>query len=213
MYMKDIMSNINLGKNQTLYGQDMFKIYKNLVKELYKPKKTGHDSNYRCIYIDTQTDKEIVIAALKEVKYIKEDANIEILPKEELIKFLIATLSDVKLIIVYNYLEDVTNNRVKLFQRLMRHKVLFIAGFQKMPKKELMDFFNIHEFVNAEFYATQIGNDNIDITYLFYIFITLFMVLIFLRIVSLGTIGDIVSSALWFGLLVFRTFSYIGGRV
>lgn len=213
MYKQSIINNILSEKSQTLYGQDMFKIYKNILLDLYQPKRSEYDINYHCIYIDTQTDKEIIIAAIKEITNIDpEEKKLNNINQEELIKILIAKLPDIKLIIIYDYMEDITNNREKLFKRLMRHKVLFVAGFRKMPKENRLPFFQTHEFVNKTEYELLQGENKIDITYFFYIFITLFMVLIFLRIVSLGTIGDIVSSALWFGLLIFRTFSYIGGK-
>ena len=211
MYVHNILSNIKREKNQTVYGQDMYKIYTAITKELYLSK-TPNDKEYGCIYIDTQTDKEIVLAALHEIKNVDEK-KLKNISKENLLKILIATLPDKKLVIVYNYLEDISNKREQLFERLMRNKVLFVAGFQKLPNDERMPFFNMHEFVNRSYFESQKGENNIDITYFLYIFITLFMVLMFLRIISLGTVGDILSSALWFGLLIFRTFSYIGGKV
>ncbi len=210
MYVYDILLNIRRGKNQAIYGQDMYKIYTKIVKNLQPTK--NQDKKYCCIYIDTQTDKEIIIKSIETIKN-TEAGKLKEITQEKLLKILIATLANTQLVIVYNYLEDMSNKREQLFQRLMRHDVLFIAGFQKLPKKNRMPFFNSHIFVNKEYFDSQKGEDNIDITYFFYIFITLFIVLIFLRIVSLERIGDIIASALWFGLLVFRTFSYIGGKV
>lgn len=214
MYRKDIISNIQLGNNQTIYREDMYQIYKAIIEELYQPKRSKYDINYKCIYIDTQKDKDIILDAIKAVKDINpKKKKLHKLKQEDLIEMLIAILPGTQLIIVYNYLEDMTNKREQLFRKLMRHKVLFIAGFQKMPKENRMPFFKKHYFVNKAEYELLKGENKIDITYFFYMFITIFMVLIFLRIVSLGTIGDIAASALWFGLLVFRTFSYIGGKV
>jgi hypothetical protein len=184
------------------------------MQELYQPKRSKYDINYKFLYIDTQRDKDILLDAIKEVKDIDpKEKKLNKLKQKELLELLISMLPGTQLIIIYNYLEDITNNREQLFEKLMRNKVLFIAGFKKMPKENRMPFFKKHHFVNKAKYDLLQGENKIDITYFFYMFITLFMVLIFLRIVSLGTIGDIAASALWFGLLVFRTFSYIGGKV
>ena len=214
MYKQEIVFNIEQGKSQAIYGRDMFHIYKQIQAELYATERNKNDTDYKCIYIDTQTNKEIIISGLTAIKNIDaKEKKLNKATQEELIQILIATLPNKKLIIFYNYMEDISNKKEELFKRLMRHKVLFVAGFQKLPKKNRIDFFKKHEFVNKAEYEILQGENNIDITYFFYMFITLFIVLIFLRIVSLGTIGDIISSALWFGLLVFRTFSYIGGKV
>lgn len=214
MYKQTIINNILSGKNQVIYADDMFEIYKNIVSNLYQPKENElFNTDYECIYIDTQKDKDIIIDAIKALRNPdSKKSNLHKLNQDKLIKLLISLLPDTRLIIVYNHMEDITNNRELLFRKLMRNKVLFVAGFQKMPPENRMPFFQIHEFVNKKEYDALKGENKIDITYFFYILITFLMVLIFLRIVSLGRIGDITSSALWFGLLVFRTFSYIGGR-
>jgi hypothetical protein len=67
--------------------------------------------------------------------------------------------------------------------------------------------------MNVDQYKLETGKDEINISYAVYFCLGLICFFIYLKTASSAYIGAMLIGGAWFGLVIFRTFVYTGGRV
>ena len=91
--------------------------------------------------------------------------------------------------------------------------IQFICSFNKRFKKVAYRFYKTFEFINKEDYHPKEDRNQINITYTVYGILSIFCILIYIKASTSIYIATIMIGAAWFGLIIFRTLMYAGGRV
>jgi hypothetical protein len=182
---------------------------RNVSKYYYKLK-----DNNRCIYFDEPIPVRInLIGILKTVnpnyKFDKNHITIA-----ELKEVILKELGTNKLIILFNNFEKLNKSALNAYQYLDKNKnVRFICSFKKRFKNEAYNFYKTFKFINKEDYPYEENMKKINITYTIYAILSLACILVYLKASISIYIATIIIGALWFGLIIFRTLMYAGGRI
>lgn len=195
---------VTTGQNLILYKKDVWECYK-LLK-----------NNYRCTYIDhPRPVKAKFIQAIKELTGDKYGTfTSKTIP--ELQKILIEESKEQRLIILFNYFEDLTGKMIYPYRYLHENgNIAFVASFTKYyeTQGDLQDFYETFQVVNEEELKREVSYDDINITYPTYLFIAGLLFIVYLKAASSLFIATVLIGAIWFAFLVFRTLIYVGGRV
>lgn len=136
----------------------------------------------------------ITIAELKEV-----------IPKE---------LGTKELIIFFNNFEKLNKSSVNAYKYLNKRKnIRFICSFEKRFKNDAYPFYKTFTFINKVDYPYEENKKKINITYTIYAILSLICILIYFKASASIYIATIIIGAIWFGLIIFRTLMYAGGRI
>ncbi|MGI6482289.1 MAG: hypothetical protein ACOX08_03305 [Methanobacterium sp.] len=90
--------------------------------------------------------------------------------------------------------------------------VRFICSFNKNFKPEVYSFFRTFDLVNEDEYMLKHGKKEFNITYAVDVILSVFCILIYLKAATSFSMESLLVGSVWFGLILFRTFLYVGGR-
>ncbi len=202
MKLLQISELIENGKNVIFYNKDVSDCFEFL------------KNDYLCIFFDEPIPIRVkMIEILKKLnpEYKFNKAHITIVELKEVIS---KEIKNLNLIILFNNFEKLTKSTVSIYQYLNDIKnIQFICSFKGKFKKEAYYFFKTFIFFNKKDYNPKKDDNQINITYALYAVLSIFFILIYIKISTSIYIATIMIGAIWFGLILFRTFMYAGGRV
>ncbi|PKL66545.1 MAG: hypothetical protein CVV28_10400 [Methanobacteriales archaeon HGW-Methanobacteriales-1] len=202
MNLIQIEAHINQGQNLLFYKNDVHDIYKQI------------NSNFLCVFFNEPTPIKHRLIECIETVVNQTEPSLSRLTLPELIKILMVKLNSKKLIILFNNFHILTRRLVATLQELNRYKnIIFICSFDKDFKSEVYGFFTTFHIMNVDQYKLETGKDEINISYAVYFCLGLICFFIYLKTASSAYIGAMLIGGAWFGLVIFRTFVYTGGRV
>jgi hypothetical protein len=106
-----------------------------------------------------------------------------------------------------------TKRTVQVYQNLNSlSNIQFICSFSQDFKREIYPFYKQFELVNHKEYEEKGVKDEINVTYAVYILLTLYCFFIYLKVSPPFFNAFSLISAVWFALIIFRTFVFVGGR-
>ncbi len=198
----EILDNIAKKINIIFYDKNVYKCYTKLKEE------------HICVYFNEPTPiKGRLMEIINTIgRNDKKPLNPMTIP--ELTDLIIHDLKYDRLIIIFNKFERLTNRTAQIYQQLYNSpNIQFICSFSEHFKKEVYPFFKQFEFVNKEEYKKNSTSNEINVTYAFYIIITIYCLLVYLQF-TLSTLQNIyvLIGAIWFAIIIFRTLLYMGGR-
>ena len=118
------------------------------------------------------------------------------------------------LIIFFNNFEKLNKSSLNVYEYFNSFKnIQFICSFKKRFKKVAYKFYKTFKFINKEDYHPNEDYNQINITYTVYGILSIFCILIYIKASTSIYIATIMIGAAWFGLIIFRTLMYAGGRV
>lgn len=191
-------------------GRNNLIFYDKDVSLCYDELKEGH----LCIFFDEPIP--IRIRLIKILKMINPDykfnkAHITI---AELKIIIVKELNDRNLIIFFNNFEKLNKSSLSIYEYLNSLKnIQFICSFNIRFKNVAYRFYKTFKFVNKEDYHPKEDNNQINITYTVYGILSIFCILLYIKISTSIYIATIMIGAAWFGLIIFRTLMYAGGRI
>lgn len=189
------------GKNIMIYSHDVNDFYLHLKNE------------YDCInlYEPTPT-KYKIIKCLKHLQPL-EDINYSRFNQLELRDKVLDLVKNNTLILFFNHFDQLTFKSAQIYHSLYEQGgVLFICSFNSSFKEGAYHFYKTFSLVNKEEYEYETGKNEINISYTIYGVFSLMAFLIYLNASSMST-ATLILGAAWFGLIIFRTLVYAGGRL
>ena len=202
MKLIQILESINTGCNLIFYDRNVSLCYDEL-----------NEGNL-CIFFDEPVP--IRIRLVKILKMVSPDykfnkAHITI---AELKVVIIKELKAKNLIILFNNFEKLNKSSLSVYEYFNGNKnIQFICSFKTRFKKVAYKFYKTFKFVNKEDYHPNEDHNQINITYTVYGILSIFCFLIYIKTSTSIYIATIMMGAAWFGLIIFRTLMYAGGRV
>ncbi|PKL69083.1 MAG: hypothetical protein CVV28_02925 [Methanobacteriales archaeon HGW-Methanobacteriales-1] len=202
MNLLQIESHINQGQNLLFYKKDVHDIYKQI------------NSNFLCVFFNEPTPIKHRLMESIETVVNQTEPSLSRLTLPELIKILMVKLNSKTLIILFNNFHILTRRLVATLQELNRYQnIIFICSFDKDFKSEAYGFFTTFHLMNVDQYKLETGKDEINISYAVYFFLGLIGFFIYLKTASSAYMAAMLIGGIWFGMIIFRTFIYTGGRV
>lgn len=188
----EITRQIDKKHNIILYSEDINQLYKTL------------QGKYNSTYITTpkrgKNALEIIIHDINPEHITKN------IPAAKLLDTINNYTETKQLIIFINYFEQTTKNTLVYYQNLVNMKnIQIIANI--MEDTEFIDDKFLENFIILGDKYQNNRSNSININYTLLLLISLLIFLLFIRL-QLSVIGYLVS-ALWFTLLMYRSFSYI----
>ena len=193
---------IKVEGNILFYNRDVYRYYYKL------------SDDYLCIYFDEPVPVRVkLIRILKtinpEYKFNKNRITItelrEVIPEE---------LESKNLIILFNNFEKLNKSALNAYKYLNNSKnIKFICSFKNRFRNEAYTFYKTFNFINKEDYPYEENLKRINITYTIYAVLSLLCLLIYIKTSFSFYILTIIIGGIWFGLIIFRTLMYAGGRI
>jgi len=197
-----ILDKIDKNTNIIFYDKNVYKCYTKLKED------------HICVYFKEPTPiKGRLIEIINTIgRNDKNPLNPMTIP--ELTDLIINDPEYDRLIIIFNNFERLTKRTVQVYQQLYTSpNIQFICSFSEQFKKEIYPFYKQFELVNNEEYEKNSTSNEINVTYVFYIIITLYCLLFYLKFASSALQNVyVLIGAIWFVLIIFRTLFYMGGR-
>lgn len=188
----EVTQQIDKKNNIILYNEDINQLYKTLQEK------------YNSTYITTpkrgKNALEIIIHDINP-KYITKN-----IPAADLLDTINSYTKTKPLIIFINYFEQTTKNTLTYYQNLVNMENIQIIANITEDEKFIDEKFLENFIILGDKYQNNRSN-SININYTLLLLISLLVFLLFIRL-QLSVIGYLVS-ALWFTLLMYRSFSYI----
>jgi hypothetical protein len=189
-------------KNILFYNKDVNQCYEEL-KDIYL-----------CVYFDEPVPVRLnLIGILKAINpdYKYNKGRITIAELREVIQ---KELGSKNLIILFNNFEKLTRSALTVYKHLNTNKnIKFICNFKNRFRHEAYTFFKTFNFINKEDYPHEENMKKINITYTIYAILSLICLLIYIKTSISFYFVTIIIGGIWFGLIIFRTLMYAGGRI
>jgi len=196
--MRDDISN---GKNLIFYNKDVYNCYKQL------------KNDFLCIYFAEPLPVKVRLIESINVISGNRKPSLNRLTIAELRDLLVKRLKYKTLIILFNHFERLTKRSVQAYQYLNSlENIRFVCSFIKNFKPEVYSFFRTFDLINEDEYMLKHGKKEFNITYAVYVILSVFCILIYLKAATSFSMGSLLIGSVWFGLILFRTFLYVGGR-
>ena len=202
MKIIQIRDKIDDGKNVIFFQKSVYDCFNEL------------NEDFLCVYFSEPIP--VKVRLIKIIQELNGDDTRTLNRKTitELKEILLKQLKYERLIICFNHFERLTKRTVQIYQSLNSlTNVQFVCNFQNNFKSELYPFYKTFILANPEKYELKNTKNEINITYAVYILISIYVFLIYLKTTSSIYMAFILIGAAWFGLIVFRTLVFIGGRV
>lgn len=188
----EVTQQIDKKNNIILYNEDINHLYKRLQEK------------YNSTYITTpkrgKNALEIIIHDINP-EYITKN-----IPAADLLDTINNYTKTKPLIIFINYFEQTTKNTLTYYQNLVNMENIQIVA-NIVEDTEFIDEKFLENFIILGDKYQNNRSNSININYTLLLLISLLVFLLFIRL-QLSVIGYLVS-ALWFTLLMYRSFSYI----
>jgi len=203
----NIINIISKGKNVLFYDENVYYYFDEI--------RGYHD----CIFFNEPVPikNQLISIINKFLDRKKQSLNRLTIP--ELLEKLVSLLGHKIFVIMFNNFEKLTKRPVAAYQQLNSLKnIVFVCSFKNNFKKDAYYFFKTFEFVNKKKYEKETGKNEINITYGLYFILTSICFAVYIKLmISLynEAPGLLISmlGAIWFSFLIFRTFSYAGGKI
>ncbi|MDP1552425.1 MAG: hypothetical protein Q8M06_05400 [Methanobacteriaceae archaeon] len=201
MNLIQISKELQEGQNLLFFNKDLYDIYK------------GINSNYISVFFNEPSPiKARLIVSIETVVGSKEPALYK-LTVPELVNILQVKVFSTKLVIIFNGFHLLTGKQVSVYEELNRNEnILFICSFDQEFKKEAYKFYKTFKVINMEEYRLETGKDEINISYPIYLVVSIIGFFIYFKTITSATMGTMLIGGAWFGIIIFRTFIYTGGR-
>lgn len=196
-------------KNHLLRGENVL-LYNRNVSICYPPLK----DDFSCILLGEPLPLKFKI--IKCIQRVSGDdyASLEKMNIVQLRDTLLSKLENFKLIIIFNQFDRLTRKSADIYMSLSQTgKVVYLSSFQSSFKPEVYGFYQSFQLINKDEYESQTGKNDINISYAVYTILGMVCFLVYLKISSSAAMSSVLIGAVWFGLIIFRTLIYVGGRV
>ena len=201
MNLIQIKDDINNGRNLIFYNKDVYNCYKQL------------QNDYLCIYFNEPLPVKVRLIESINIISGNRKPSLNRLTIAELRDLLVKRLKYKTLIILFNHFERLTKRSVQAYQYLNSlENIRFICSFNKNFKPEVYSFFRTFSLINEDEYKLKHGKEEFNVTYVVYIILSVFCILLYLKTATSFLMGALLIGAAWFGLIIFRTLMYAGGR-
>jgi hypothetical protein len=115
---------------------------------------------------------------------------------------------------MFNNFDILTKRAAQIYQHLNSHQnILFICSFASNFSQDVYPFFKSFLFINKEEYNEKTGKNEVNITYAMYFLMSVLCFFIYIKTASSMAMAMILIGGAWFALIIFRTFTYAGGRI
>lgn len=188
---KELTDNNN---NILLYKLDIYGYY-----ELYK-------KAYNSVFITTpRKGRQVIVDILKKLN---PDIAIKGMTIPNIIEHIDEKVNEEnKLYIFMNHFEQLSKREAEYYIELNQNPdVIIIANVEYDKEIKVKDFMNEFIVIN-QFEFNENRSQSVNVTYTLLLLLSILVFLAFVR-TQLSVVGFLVS-ALWFTLLIFRTFNYI----
>jgi hypothetical protein len=190
------------GKNVLFYQQEIRALY-DLLKD-----------DYLCIYFNEPLPIKLRLIQCLEKVGSKKNVNLNRFTIPELVNMIFAKINFGTLIIMFNNFDMLTKRAAQVYQHLnSRENVLFICSFANNFSQDVYPFFKSFLFVNKEEYNEKTGKNEVNVTYGVYFLLSVLCFFIYIKTASSMVMAMILIGGAWFALMIFRTFTYAGGRI
>jgi hypothetical protein len=201
MEVSEILDKIDQNHNIILYDKDVYECYSKIKKD------------YSCVYFNEPTPVKIRLIKIIKTLSKNNKRSLNRMTITELTDLLINDIEYDRLIIIFNNFERLTYRTAQVYQHLNSlPNIQFISSFSQHFKSDVYPFFKQFEFVNREKYKKHRTLNEINVTYAFYIIISVYCLFIYLKITSSIHSIFVLIGSIWFALIIFRTLFFVGGR-
>ena len=168
---------------------------------------------FSCIYFNEPLSVKVRLIESINIISGNRKPSLNRLTIAELRDLLVKRLKYKTLIILFNHFERLTKRSVQAYQYLNSlENIRFICSFNKNFKPEVYSFFRTFELINQDEYKLKHGKKEINITYTVYAILSIYCFFIYMKTASSLAMAAILIGGAWFGLIIFRTLMYAGGR-
>lgn len=190
--INQINEQIKKGNNVLMYKEELYTHYQK------------KDKRYKAIYISTPKKGKTAFEQI--LKKLDNDAQTKNKTISKLIEEIIEQTRKQQLHIYLDHFEQMSNRELQNYKELeQQENICLIANMEEDKEFIDEDFLNKFIILNDEYYNNR--SQSININYVLLLLISLLVFLLFLKI-QLSMIRFIVS-ALWFTLLMYRSFYYL----
>lgn len=190
--INQINEQIKKGNNVLMYKEELYTHYQK------------RDKRYKAIYISTPKKGKTAFEQI--LKKLDNDAQTKNKTISKLIEEIIEQTRKQQLHIYLDHFEQMSNRELQNYKELeQQENICLIANMEEDKEFIDEDFLNKFIILNDEYYNNR--SQSININYVLLLLISLLVFLLFLKI-QLSMIRFIVS-ALWFTLLMYRSFYYL----
>lgn len=190
--INQINEQIKKGNNVLIYKEELYTHYQK------------RDKRYKAIYISTPKKGKTAFEQI--LKKLDNDAQTKNKTISKLIEEIIEQTRKQQLHIYLDHFEQMSNRELQNYKELeQQENICLIANMEEDKEFIDEDFLNKFIILNDEYYNNR--SQSININYVLLLLISLLVFLLFLKI-QLSMIRFIVS-ALWFTLLMYRSFYYL----
>lgn len=190
--INQINEQIKKGNNVLIYKEELYTHYQK------------RDKRYKAIYISTPKKGKTAFEQI--LKKLDNDAQTKNKTISKLIEEIIGQTRKQQLHIYLDHFEQMSNRELQNYKELeQQENICLIANIGEDKEFIDEDFLNKFIILNDEYYNNR--SQSININYVLLLLISLLVFLLFLKI-QLSMIRFIVS-ALWFTLLMYRSFYYL----
>lgn len=190
--INQINEQIKKGNNVLMYKEELYTHYQK------------RDKRYKAIYISTPKKGKTAFEQI--LKKLDNDAQTKNKTISKLIEEIIEQTRKQQLHIYLDHFEQMSNRELQNYKELeQQENICLIANIGEDKEFIDEDFLNKFIILNDEYYNNR--SQSININYVLLLMISLLVFLLFLKI-QLSMIRFIVS-ALWFTLLMYRSFYYL----
>lgn len=190
--INQINEQIKKGNNVLIYKEELYTHYQK------------RDKRYKAIYISTPKKGKTAFEQI--LKKLDNDAQTKNKTISKLIEEIIGQTRKQQLHIYLDHFEQMSNRELQNYKELeQQENICLIANMEEDKEFIDEDFLNKFIILNDEYYNNR--SQSININYVLLLLISLLVFLLFLKI-QLSMIRFIVS-ALWFTLLMYRSFYYL----
>lgn len=190
--INQINEQIKKGNNVLMYKEELYTHYQK------------KDKRYKAIYISTPKKGKTAFEHI--LKKLDNDAQTKNKTISKLIEEIIEQTRKQQLHIYLDHFEQMSNRELQNYKELeQQENICLIANMEEDKEFIDEDFLNKFIILNDEYYNNR--SQSININYVLLLLISLLVFLLFLKI-QLSMIRFIVS-ALWFTLLMYRSFYYL----
>ncbi len=190
--INQINEQIKKGNNVLMYKEELYTHYQK------------RDKRYKAIYISTPKKGKTAFEQI--LKKLDNDAQTKNKTISKLIEEIIEQTRKQQLHIYLDHFEQMSNRELQNYKELeQQENICLIANIGEDKEFIDEDFLNKFIILNDEYYNNR--SQSININYVLLLLISLLVFLLFLKI-QLSMIRFIVS-ALWFTLLMYRSFYYL----
>lgn len=195
MNIKDIHDNISEGRSVIMYKQDI----KAIIPELA--------AKWTVIYIPEPIPPKLRLAEILAKLGAGKKETMKRFTIEEMKERIANETKNKKIIIALNHFEKMTKTSAEVFDYLMTLPgIILLCSYEKKFKDHAYKL-----FTKMESYIEE-KDEEINIKLAIFVIITVLCVFSYIKLALsiTGIVAFVVLASIWFGLMIFRTFLFVG---